>query len=316
MSRGAQRASGGRRRLTLGDVGEDELIRRLTSALPSRPDVVLGAGDDCAVVRPPSSRERLLLKTDVVVEGVHFSSDSDASLVGRKALARVISDIAAMGGRPLHAMVTLVAPKSTPVSWAMTLYRGIARVAREWEVAIVGGETSAGPVRMVSMALTGVVAARGWPQRSGGRKGDSLLVTGKLGGSIHGHHFRFKPRVKEARWLVEHVPVHAMMDLSDGLAMDLPRMAKASGLGYQVSAAKLPCRRGCTPDAAWSDGEDFELLLAVSPGVVPRLMSDWRHAFPGTPLTEIGRLVERGTRTATGLEGRGWDHFSTEGGAV
>lgn len=316
MSRSVKNAPRRAESVALGDIGEDELIRRLTAKLPTRGDVLVGAGDDCAVVRAPSSRARLLLKTDVVVEGVHFQSDADASLVGRKALARVISDIAAMGGEPLHAMVTLVAPKSTPLAWAVALYRGIARMAGDWNVAIVGGETSSGPTRMVSISLTGVVPARGWPQRGGGKNGDRLLVTGRLGGSIQGHHFTFQPRVKEARWLVEHAPVHAMMDLSDGLAMDLPRMARASSLGYEVDATRLPCRRGCTPDAAWSDGEDFELLLAVPAKVVPPLMVDWRRAFPKTPLTEIGRLVEPGTRIARGLSGQGWDHFAVQGGVA
>jgi len=143
--------------------------------------------------------------------------------------------------------------------------------------------------------------------RSGGRKGDWLYVTGNLGGSIGGRHLRFLPRVAEARWLVSRFPVHAMMDLSDGLASDLPRLAIASGLGFEVDLANLPLHRGSSPENGLRDGEDYELLFAVPPSAKKRLEKEWRTKFPNVRLTVIGRLVQT---DRTQFLGKGYDHFA------
>jgi thiamine-monophosphate kinase len=135
-----------------------------------------------------------------------------------------------------------------------------------------------------------------------------LLVTGTLGGSLAGKHLAFSPRLEQAQWLVAHHKPAAMMDLSDGLAMDLPRLAAASACGYEIDTAALPLTPGCTPEQALGDGEDFELLLASEPGRVAGLLAAWRDAFPELPLTVIGRLVSAGEGDE--LHG-GWDHFRT-----
>jgi thiamine-monophosphate kinase len=171
------------------------------------------------------------------------------------------------------------------------LYRGIEKAARTFEVAVVGGETSAikGPA-VISVTVTGFVEKRRWVSRSGGRANDELFVTGRLGGSLRGRHLEFIPRIVESRWLTKNFPIHAMMDLSDGLGADLPRLARASGVGFELDEAALPLNRGCTMKQAMSDGEDYELLFAISPRHSSRLLKSWRKRFPKLLLTKIGKL--------------------------
>ncbi len=293
---------------TLRDLGEDALVRRLVARLPPGPDVLAGPGDDCAVVRGPARGEVLLLKTDAVVEDVHFTADTPPRLVGRKALARVLSDMAAMAARPAHALVTLAAPPQTPVAWVDAVYTGLCALAKKHSVSVVGGETTRARQRLISVTLTGTAPERAWAARGGGQAGDVLLVTGRLGGSIAARHLRFEPRLEEGRWLAANAPVHAMMDLSDGLAKDLPRLAALAGLGFQVNFDQLPRHRGCNVKQAWSDGEDYELLLAVPEKALARLLPNWTARFPKLPLTPIGRLVSVAEARDAALAG-GWDAF-------
>ncbi len=292
---------------TVQDIGEDALVRRLVAKAPMGEEVVAGPGDDCAVVKGTQRGELMLLKTDAIVEGVHFEPDSPAKLVGRKALARVLSDVAAMGGRPGQALVTLILPPDTPLAWVDGVYSGMYELARRHGVSMVGGETTRGVQRLLSVTLTGTVKAGKWSARGGGKKGDVLLVTGRLGGSLGGRHFRFEPRLEQGHWLVEHFPIHAMMDISDGLAKDLPRMAAGAGLGFRVEMERLPRHRGCSVAAAWGDGEDYELLLAVPPRSMKKLMTEWKKCFPALPLTAIGQLVDK-CDSMDGPDG-GWDPF-------
>ena len=295
---------------SLASIGEDELVRRLTQNLPLGADVIAGAGDDCAVLRSNRRGDVTLFKTDCVVEGVHFNEDTPAVLVGRKALARVISDIAAMGGTPQHAVITLILPPQTSVLYVEELYSGLNDIAQRFGVAIVGGETSRGPLVIISISMTGKARAKAWVGRNGAKTGDCIYVTGRLGGSLKGHHLSFEPRVAEAQWLVKNFRIHAMMDISDGLVKDLPRMAKSSGVSFTVEDHALPANEGCTAQQAWSDGEDYELLFAVSPRTVARLESGWSQHFPGLQLTCIGRFVGEGKGRALSFMDAGWEHFS------
>jgi thiamine-monophosphate kinase len=206
-------------------------------------------------------------------------------------MARPLSDFAAMSGVPQFALVTLIVPAARTLDWTKKIYRGLGKAARTFQVAIVGGETSSssGPA-VISVSVTGFVEKNRWVGRSGGKVGDELLVTGRLGGSLHGRHFKFTPRIAEARWLTKHFPIHAMMDLSDGLGADLPRLARASGLGFEVDENAIPRQRGCSISQAISDGEDYELLFAVSQEHSASLKKRWRRQFPKLPLTRIGRL--------------------------
>ncbi len=294
--------------MKLKGIGEQKLLDALLRDLPGGPDVVRGPGDDCAVIGHARSKTWQLLKTDCVVEGVHFRARESAEKIGWKALARPISDIAAMAGRPTHALVTLAISPNADLKRAVGVYTGLKKCAAKYGVAIVGGETSRSPGPMfISVALGGEVERHLCVFRSGGCAGDRLFVTGRLGGSLAGRHLTFQPRVAEARWLARQVRLHAMMDLSDGLGADLPRLAAASKCGFRVDESALPLHAGCTARRAISDGEDYELLFALAPRDAAKLQILWPRKFPKLPLTEIGEL----TAAPEGESFRhGFDHFA------
>lgn len=296
---------------TLRDIGEDALIARLIDLVPRDPEPDAGPGDDCAVIDPgPECGTLQLLKTDALVGSVHFLPEAPARSVGWKAAARVVSDFAAMGGKPERFLVTVALPAETEVAWVEDLYRGLGDCMEAFEFVLAGGETSSvptGSVPVISIAATGSVRRECLVLRSTAKPGQVLLVTGTLGGSIQGKHLDFTPRIKEANWLVSQYKPAAMMDLSDGLAKDLPRMAAASACGFELDRAALPLAPGCSVEQALGDGEDFELLLAIDPERVPDLLAAWADTFAGLPLTVIGRLVA--ADDGDSLSG-GWDHFA------
>jgi thiamine-monophosphate kinase len=218
--------------------------------------------------------------------------------------------MAAMGGSPKYFLVTIAVSPDTPVHWLEELYRGISDCLSAHQAVLVGGETCripSGSAPVISIAATGTVLRQHLTLRSSGKPGDTLLVTGSLGGSITGKHLSFTPRIKESDWLVSNYKLSAMMDLSDGLAKDLPRLALASGCGFSLDTAALPCTPGCTIEQALNDGEDYELLLAVAPETVEEMRKAWAEVFPELPLTVIGQLTRPGEGQS--LSG-GWDHFA------
>jgi thiamine-monophosphate kinase len=250
----------------------------------------------------------MLWKTDCVVEGVHFLRSHEPERVGWKALSRAVSDIAAMGGAPGDALVTIFSPPDVSADYWDRFYAGLTRAATLHGIGIAGGEISRHPSTIAaSIALTGTVPRGGGIRRGGGRPGDVLCVTGRLGGSLAGHHLDFVPRLREGQWLAASGAATAMMDLSDGLASDIPRLAAASRCGFVIDPAKLPLNPGCTPANALRDGEDFELLVAIDPVAVASLREAWQEQFPDTPLTPIGSLTE--PDAGQPLDERGWDHF-------
>ena len=277
---------------TLRDLGEVRLIARLARHLHPSPSVRVGIGDDAAVLRGPGGK-LLLFACDMILEDVHFRrARVPAAWIGWKALAANISDIAAMGGIPRWAVVALGLPPTTPVRFVDGLYAGLTRCARRYGVAIVGGDTVRAPKVVIDVAILGTVRPRQLALRSGAKVGDALFVTGRLGGSYRsGRHARFAPRLREAHALVRRLRVHAMMDLSDGLASDLWQMSRASGVRLRVEEARIPVARAAgSVSHALMDGEDFELLVAVGArdaARVPRRL--------GTcPVTRIGSVVARG----------------------
>lgn len=290
---------------------EDALLEKIFPLLPAGRDVVLGPGDDCAAVRVRGSRDLLLLKTDCIAENVHFLRSHDPARVGWKALCRPLSDVAAMGGIPREALVTIFSPTDVAEDYWLRFYKGVAKAARRFGVSVVGGELSRQPRGIaVSVALTGTVPPRELVARSGGKSGDLLFVTGRLGGSMGGHHLDFVPRLAEGRWLAKMMRPSAMMDLSDGLGSDLPRLARLSGCTFEINEISVPCRRGCSIAQALGDGEDYELLFAMPPRRAIGLAAVWKNAFPRTPLTCIGRLVP-GSGIPDNWFG-GWDHFAVD----
>jgi len=300
--------------MKLAGLGEEKLIEALLHALPDGPaakDVIRGPGDDCAVIGHARGKLWGLLKTDCLIEGVHFRLRDAAANIGWKALARTVSDIAAMGGRPLHALITLAISPEADLKRAVGVYAGLGKCAARYGIAIVGGETARSPGPMfISVALSGEVERHLCVFRSGGQPGDRLFVTGRLGGSLAGRHLIFEPRLEEARWLAQRFQIHAMMDLSDGLGADLPRLARASGCGCRLDETALPLNAGCTPKQAMGDGEDYELLLALPPREAERLQILWLRKFPKLALTEIGELVEEARPGKKKTQPHGYDHFA------
>ncbi len=335
---------------------EFELIARLTRNLPANETVVTGAGDDCALLDLGVPEKLILFKTDAVVEGIHFTRETPPEKIGRKALARCLSDIAAMAGTPTAALITIALPAAPKRSdgglsgfdaeFAGKIYTGLNALAEEFGVAVVGGETTTNPERMlISVALLGTVPRGKQVLRAGAKIGDAIFVTGELGGSLAGKHLDFQPRIVEAQWLAEHFHVHAMLDLSDGLAGDLRHILKASGVGAEIlksalpvsTAAKLAARgqvRGNLADfslpcshehghghkpaalAALTDGEDFELLFTVASKEAVKLLDAWKKKFPDLKLSCVGKIVPGEgilLRDKTGrhmFNAHGYEHFS------
>ncbi len=308
-----------RSRRRLRDLGEEALVERIRAQVRTDRTVILGIGDDCAVLAGgPGWLE--LFACDMLIEGVHFLRGAAAAAVGWKALAVNVSDVAAMGGLPKHAVVSLGLPPLLPVSYLDGLYRGLRRCASRFGVNLVGGDTNRSDRIVVDVAILGEVERRRLVTRSGARPGDALLVTGRLGGAVRsGRHLRFTPRVREARRLGSRAKIHAMIDLSDGLLQDLQRICRASGAAAVLESGSIPRNPGCSLAQAMTDGEDFELLLAVPQLQADRLLR-WAQGNLRCGLTRIGQVVRpRGrplveVRSPGGaripLPAGGFQHFS------
>jgi thiamine-monophosphate kinase len=310
-------------------MNEFDLISQLTRSLPSNNSVVTGPGDDCAVLDLGIPDRLVLFKTDAVVEGVHFTPETPPEKIGHKALARCLSDIAAMAGAPNSALITIALPANFDPARVEAIYEGINALARKHHVAIAGGETTTNPGGLlISVALLGTVLRGKCVLRSGAKNGDAIFVTGELGGSLMGRHLEFEPRLAEASWLAENFSIHAMIDLSDGLAGDLRHILTSSGVGGELLAGAIPVSRAAklaardhpsskTPLlAALSDGEDFELLFTLAAKSAVPLLDAWKKKFPETRLSCIGKitagpgLVLRDRRGTHELTAHGYTHFS------
>ncbi len=310
-------------------MNEFELIARLTRSLPTNDSVIVGSGDDCAVLECGDPQRQLLFKTDAVVEGIHFTNETPPEKIGRKALARALSDIAAMGGTPNAALVTIALPANFSPEFIEKIYSGMNALAAQYSVAIVGGETTTNPERvLISISLTGFVPRGKAVLRSGAKVGDAIFVTGELGGSLAGKHLDFSPRLAEASWLAENFSIHAMMDLSDGLAGDLPHILRASGVGAEMLKSAVPISRAAKDNAkrgdaakpafvaALTDGEDFELVFTVASKSAVPVLDAWKKKFPDVKLSCIGKIIAGEgirMRDKTGIRpftAHGYVHFS------
>ena len=285
---------------TIRDIGEFGLITQIRRQLRSR-----HIGDDCAVLPGTTPGYRLLYTCDPVVEGVHFLPATPARQVGWKAMARNLSDIAAMSGQPRWAVVSLGLRTNTSARYVRELYAGMTAVARRFGCEIVGGDTThVRREQFVVVTLIGEVERNRLVLRSGAKPGDAVFVTGKLGGSRAGKHLRFIPRIREARWLTQHFRIHAMMDISDGLASDLQRLVESSHVGFDICSRQVP--RTGSLRAALTDGEDFELLFTVNPRVAGKLRKKFH---------EIGRVIAQPVVLVDGqpYSAKGYDHFPQRG---
>lgn len=304
---------------------ENDLLRWFRETLPSHKQVLLGAGDDAAIIQL-SDGANLVATTDMLMDGVDFRvSEHEASRIGHKALAVNLSDLAAMAARPVAALISLCLPRHGGESFAKALYTGMIPMASQFGMAIAGGDTNSwdGPLVINITAFGEVQPGREW-RRSGAQHSDLVFVTGSFGGSIVGRHLTFIPRVNEALWLAEHLDVHAAIDVSDGLSLDLARLCEASGIGAALHLEKIPVSEAATilSDSrqdgvsplmhALSDGEDFELILAIRPIEAARFFGE--HPEWKERLTEIGRFVQPpGLWSLEGgdlkpLQPRGWEH--------
>ena len=281
-------------------MAEFDFIRNVRARTPAAPGVLVGPGDDCAVLAWPGGP--LLITTDMLTEGVDFLlAECGPQAVGRKAMAVNLSDIAAMAGRPTAAVVGLVLPRTNGEDIAVGVYDGLREVADAFGIPIVGGDTNSWDGGLVvSVTIIGEATGRGAVLRSGAKPGDWLFVTGPLGGSLLGRHLAPTPRIQVALALHASVDLHAMIDISDGLTADLMHILEESGCGAVLQASTIPIhadaiarskQTGMTPlDHALGDGEDFELAFAVSPTDGARLVRE----SPVAGLHHIGEFIDAG----------------------
>ncbi len=299
------------------NLGEIGLIERLTKRIKLDKSVVLGAGDDAAVIR--WTRDRYLLYTcDMIIEDVHFRlKDAAPFQIGRKALAVNISDIAAMGGVPRYAVISIGINPATPVSFVDRLYRGIEALAKRFKINIVGGDTNSSRKLVIDISLLGEVEKENLVTRSGAKRGDLILITGAIGGSIKGRHLNFMPRLAESRRLVKNFKINSMIDVSDGLILDLGRILKASSCGAVIYEMAVPLSKDASSFAsAIKNGEDFELLFTMGQKEAARFFKTELARF-GTDVSMIGEVVEKrngiklvdGTGRIRNIKAKGYTHF-------
>ena len=330
---------------TPAHLSEEEIINLVASlAGGAGGDLTVGIGDDCAVLG--GAQSGLVVTTDLLVQGVHFDlrlmSPSD---VGHRSMAANLSDLAAMGADPAWGFLSLGLPARPQASFVSELVGSMVNQGRAYGLRLAGGDTVKSPQVVINLCLLGAMGTLAPVLRSGGRLGDAVCVTGRLGGSGAGlawlqagrdpadpaaaaavaAHCRPVPRVEAGRALAESGAVHAMMDLSDGMASDLPRLARASGLGAAVEAERVPVDPSATAVAealggdalgwALGGGEDFELMFTCDPGSVELLADLVAEAAGGLSVTQVGRLTP-GPGVSLIRQGKeepitymGYDHF-------
>ncbi len=315
------------RKKTIESLGEFGLIDEIKKWVPltltlspkgrGKGEGVIGIGDDAAVFQAKRGMNQLIA-IDSLVENIDFiKSKATPQQIGWKALAINLSDIAAMGGIPKLAVISLTLPRKTEIDFVKGFYEGISKLSRKFKVAIVGGDLSSGPVLSSSIAVVGEVNPNRIIYRNGAQLGDFVCVTGTLGGSILRKHLNFLPRIEEGQFLAKH-GVTSMIDISDGLQQDLKHLADDSKVGVMIDERKIPISQDALKLAkknrtkalkhAFSDGEDFELLFTISENRLYPLEKLWKKKFK-TELTQIGKIVERNNATLEMRKRLGFQHF-------
>ncbi|HKT25568.1 MAG TPA: thiamine-phosphate kinase [Terriglobales bacterium] len=305
---------------------ERQLIGRLRRAVRGK-TAILGIGDDCAILRIPAGHETLVT-TDFSLEGVHFRRDwQSPECIGYRCLARGLSDIAAMGGRPMAAFLSLALPKELPQRWVDRFFAGLLRLAEKYEVELAGGDTSQSPVGVLAdVIVLGSVAKGKALRRSGAQVGDQIYVTGALGESAAAIQLLTKkksrrrdifpePRIAIGEWLVKNRVASACIDISDGLSTDLSHICKESGVGALIQANRIPIHKAASRlnnflQLALDGGEDYELLFTALPHKkIPSAIGE-------TAISRIGEINSTAQMTLINdsrrerLIAKGWEHFS------
>lgn len=296
-------------------MNETTLLQKILPLLHCSADMPVPPGDDCALLE--FGNKYLLAAADQVISKVHYLVDTSPERIAGKLLKRNLSDIAAMGGIPRWALLTL-AVNGRSDEWMERFFAGLEACAQQYHVTIAGGDLAALPCELDcgSLTILGEVELAKVCLRKNAQVGDLIVVTGFLGDTFASeHHLDFEPRLAEGRFLAENGFSCCMMDISDGIASDLPKLLQQSQVGATVELKKLPCRNNCHWKNALCDGEDYELLFTVKPEKLPELQKAWHFAVP---LSCIGRIVENkdliytlnGSAAANG-EISGYEHFNS-----
>lgn len=268
-------------------LGEFGLIERFRKAIKNDSSVIKGSGDDCAVLKFDKNNYQLFT-CDMLVEAVDFNADESPYLIGRKAIAVSVSDIAACAGIPRYCLVAIALPKKTSVRFVDGLFKGMLSIIKPYKINLVGGDLSSAERLVIDVSMLGVVEKKNLVLRSGANKGDIIFVSGPLGGSIRGRHLKFIPRKNEARFLVNNFKLNAMIDISDGLAQDLVHILEASAVGAVIYENLIPLSREAKNiDDALYMGEDFELLFTLSRKEAKRLIAKKTNFKP------IGEIIDK-----------------------
>ena len=309
---------------TLKDIGELALIEQICRRLPNRDDIIRGAGDDCAVVRPlPDSPFDLLLTSDPTTEGIHFEPGTPFSDIGHKAIGRALSDIAAMGGEPRWALMNISLPSNLSADIIDLIYDGALSLAAKHDLAITGGDTSVSPTLSINTFVVGILPIDSAITRAGAMPEDALFVTGTLGGSLAKKHLSFEPRIQEGIFLRKWAT--SMIDITDGLAADLGHITQMSGVGATIHIENIPISdparnasdKKLPVEHALFDGEDFELLFTVKKNDINNFLSAWHSAFD-LQSSQIGEITDKKSviecvdknGQIKVLDGKGYEHFT------
>ena len=291
---------------------EADLLAKIFPLIKSNSEILVPPGDDCAVFK--SSDKNFAVTVDQLIESKHYKMETDPGLAGKKLMARNLSDIAAMGGTPKFAVMTS-ASASKDEEWLLEFHKGVIEEGDKYKVTVIGGDLAATRLDTVStLTLIGEVEETGI-LRSGAEAGMALYVTGDLGASFESeHHLTFTPRVDEGKFLKKYA--EAMIDITDGLLIDLKRICLASKCSAELALEELPLRQHSDNSLrkALIDGEDYELLFAVKEENVKSLQKNWPFS---TILTMIGRFIEKKDAVITSTQGQdlllefgeGFDHF-------
>ena len=294
------------------DLGEFALIERFRNKIKTDPSVIVGSGDDCAVLEFDKQHYQLFT-CDILVEGVDFTPKDNPRLVGRKAIAVSLSDIAACSGIPRYCVISLGLPKNTELKYVDMLFNGALAIAKKYMLNIVGGDLSHSSKVIIDVSMIGVVEKKSLTLRSSALPGDIIFVTGPLGGSILGKHLNFRPRVKEARFLAKNYKVNAMIDISDGLSQDLGHILSRSRVGGVIYKDLVPLSKEARNlSDALNNGEDFELLFTLSRPQAKQLLRN--RNLKAWPIGEIldkkygYKLIDEKGK-AVNIKPEGFRHF-------